>query len=123
MTPNQIETMIDRIVALFPSSTIPRNTIKTGWVQDDFLLDADVADGRKALEILRDTYVKFPSLKEVHNAFRRVQSTTTAEVSAGCILCDNTGWDTGITADEPQGYRKSFGGYEYSFVKRCRCSS
>ena len=123
MTPNQIEAMIDRIVALFPASQVPRNTIKSGWIQDDFLLDASVNDCRKALDILRDTSVKFPSLKEVHSALLRVRGTRTEEVLIGCELCDGSGWDTGITPDKPLGYRHIVEGKEYSYVKRCSCSS
>ena len=124
MTPNQIETMIDRIVALFPASQIPRNTIKTGWVQDDFLLQADVMEGRKALDILRDSVVKFPSLKEVHGAFLRARGTRTQEVTnTGCEICEGSGWDNGITPTTPLGYRQTFNGHEYSYVKKCRCNS
>ncbi len=123
MTPNQIEMMIDRIVALFPASQVPRNTIKTGWVQDDFLIKASLEEGRKALDVLRETCVKFPSLKEVHRAFLLVRGTRTEEVLVGCELCDGSGWDTGITLDRPLGYRQVADGKEYSYVKKCVCSS
>ena len=123
MTPNQIEMMIDRIVALFPASQVPRNTIKNGWTQDDFLIKASVEEGRKALDILRETSTKFPSLKEVHNALLRVRGTRTEEVLVGCELCDGSGWDTGISLERPLGYRRSFKGQEYSYVKKCSCSS
>lgn len=120
MTPIQIETMIDRIIALFPSTPIPKNTIRAGWVQDDFLLNADVADGREALKVLLQRCDKFPNLKQVHDAISSLQATRTQEVLV-CQLCNGTGWDTGITEEQPLGYRYTVNGQEYSYVKKCVC--
>ena len=120
MTPIQIETMIDRIIALFPSTPIPKNTIRAGWVQDEFLLNADVADGREALNVLLQRCDRFPNLKQVHDAINSFRATSTQEVLV-CQLCDGTGWDTGITEQQPLGYRYTVNGQEYSYVKKCVC--
>jgi hypothetical protein len=55
----QIEGMVDRICGLFPTTQIGRNTVKNAWVTDEFLLDADVDDARKARTGSRSTVRSF----------------------------------------------------------------
>ena len=120
MTPIQIESMIDRIIALFPSTPIPKNTIRAGWIQDNFLLNADVAEGREALSVLLQRHDKFPNLKQVHDAINSLRATSIQELLV-CELCNGTGWDTGVTEEQPLGYRHTVDNKEYSFVKKCDC--
>lgn len=127
MTPLQIEGMIDRICGLFPTSQIGRNTVKNAWTADDFLLFQSVEDARNILPIIMDNHEKFPSLKEVHRAFRLLRKPAIEQTVVVCEICDGNGWDTG----ERWNYQtkellcerntKTVLGRKYTYVVRCKC--
>jgi len=123
----QIEGMIDRICGLFPTSQIARNTVKSTWTNDDFLLYQSVDDARKIIPIVMDKHDKFPSLKEIHNAFRQLHNISADPIVMDCEICLGQGWDTGerwnfadkILLDEC--YTEMHLGHQYRVVKRCAC--
>lgn len=89
MTPKQIETMVDRICAMFPTVPVPRNGIKELWKEDALLLAADLKDGRAVLESV-ERLGTIPSLPQLKGMFRGLKLEQAAEVF--CAVCDNTTW-------------------------------
>ncbi len=125
MTPMQIEGMIDRICGLFPTTQIGRNTVKSAWVVDDFLLDADVEDARKVTDWIKINSDKFPSsLKELHNIFRNVRGQSEIKSQIKCDLCNGSLWDDGISySDDGRQLTHQptvvFQGHTYKLVRPC----
>jgi hypothetical protein len=128
MNSMQIEGMIDRICGLFPSSQVSLSKAKSAWANDDFLLYQSVEDARKVIPIIMEDYDKFPSLKQVHTAFKQLRRINEpAAVFHKCDICDGNGWDNGerwnfldkILLDE--GYTETHLGQQYKVVKKCVC--
>jgi hypothetical protein len=89
LTPKQIETMVDRICAMFPTVPVPRNGIKELWKEDALLLAADVKDGRAVMDGV-ERLGTIPSLPQLKAMFRSLKAdNTTQEV---CAVCDGTSW-------------------------------
>ena len=123
----QIEGMIDRICGLFPTSQIARNTVKSTWTNDNFLLYQSVEDARHIIPIVMEQFDKFPSLKEVHQVFKQLHSHDTPAIIEYCDICCNSGWDNGqrwnfadkILLDDY--FTEIHLGKEYRVVKKCVC--
>lgn len=123
----QIEGMIDRICGLYPASTIALKKVKDAWVADDFLLYQSVEDARKVITIIMDNHDKFPSLKDVHKAFRLLRKPAVEQTKIVCEICDGNGWDTGrrwnfqtkeMICDK---FTKESMGQTYTYVVPCKC--
>ena len=127
MTPAQIEGMIDRICGLFPSGQVSLTKAKHAWTADDFLLLQDVNDARRVIPIIMENHEKFPSLKEVHSAFRLLHKPLTEQTVVVCEICDGNGWDNGkrwnYNAKELicEGFTKTVMGHTYTYVVPCKC--
>lgn len=124
----QIEGMIDRICGLFPSGQVSLSKAKSAWGNDDFLLYQSVEDARKVIPIIMEDYDKFPSLKQVHSAFKQLRrSNEPPPIFYKCDICDGNGWDNGerwnfldkILLDE--GYTEMHLGHQYKVVRKCVC--
>ncbi len=89
MTPKQIETMVDRICAMFPTVPVPRNGIKELWKEDALLLSADVKDGRAVMDAV-ERFGTIPSLPQLKGMFRSLKADQTTQ--AVCAVCDGTSW-------------------------------
>ena len=89
MTPRQIETMVDRICAMFPTVPVPRNGIKELWKDDALLLAADVKDGRAVMDAV-ERFGTIPSLPQLKAMFRNLKADNTTQ--AVCAVCDGTSW-------------------------------
>lgn len=89
MTPKQIETMVDRICAMFPTVPVPRNGIKELWKEDALLLAADVKDGRAVMDAV-ERLGTIPSLPQLKSMFRSLKAEQTTQ--AVCVVCDGTSW-------------------------------
>ncbi len=89
MTPKQIETMVDRICAMFPTVPVPRNGIKELWKEDALLLAADVKDGRAVMDAV-ERLGTIPSLPQLKGMFRSLKAEQTTQ--AVCVVCDGTSW-------------------------------
>jgi len=127
MNSAQIEGMIDRICDLFPTSQIARNTVKSAWTNDNFLLYQSVEDARHIIPIVLEQFDKFPSLKEVHQVFKQLHSHDKPPIIEYCDICCNSGWDNGqrwnfadkILLDDY--FTEIHLGKEYRVVKKCVC--
>jgi hypothetical protein len=89
LTPKQIETMVDRICAMFPTVPVPRNGIKELWKEDALLLAADVKDGRAVMDAV-ERLGTIPSLPQLKGMFRSLKAEQTTQ--AVCVVCDGTSW-------------------------------
>ena len=124
----QIEGMIDRICGLFPSGQVSLSKAKSAWGNDDFLLYQSVEDARKVIPIIMEDYDKFPSLKQVHSAFKQLRrSNEPPPIFFKCDICDGNGWDNGrrwnYNAKELtcEGFTKTVLGRSYTYVVPCKC--
>ena len=123
----QIEGMIDRICGLFPTNQIARNTVKSTWTNDNFLLYQSVEDARHIIPIVMEQFDKFPSLKEVHQVFKQLHTYDTPAIIEYCDICCNSGWDDGqrwnfadkILLDDY--FTEIHLGKEYRVVRKCVC--
>ena len=131
MTPTQIEGMIDRIVGIFPTHNVSRNTMKSTWALDDLLLSVDVDDARKVISLV-EAHGKIPSLPEMKQLFRRMWDANAIhqKVEVRCDVCHDTGWDDGFReAQEIMGqykvtqerYTETHWGMTYTVVHPCAC--
>jgi len=127
MTPAQIEGFIDRICGIYPSQQVSLAKAKHAWTADDFLLLQSVEDARKVVPLIMELHDKFPSLKEVHKAFRLLRKPATEQTIVVCEICDGNGWDNGrrwnYNAKELicEGFTKIVMGRTYSYVVPCKC--
>lgn len=112
MTPARIELFIDRLCSFWPTTNIARNTLKSGWVHSEILVDATDEDGRKVLDFCKGL-PQFPSLAQVEHMFKREMGWGKQEV--GCKECDYNLW---VRTEDTE-----WMGYKYSQVKRCRCAT
>ena len=93
MTPIQIDSMIDRICGMYPTTPVPRNGMKALWREDALLLSIDVKQGREVMGLI-EKHNAIPSLPEIKGMVR----TLLKEVDEGslpCEICNGTGWDDG----------------------------
>ena len=93
MTPIQIDSMIDRICGMYPTTPVPRNGMKALWREDALLLSIDVKQGREVMGLI-EKHNAIPSLPEIKGMVR----TLLKEVDDGslpCEICNGTGWDDG----------------------------
>lgn len=136
MKPSSLDLFIDRLCGIFPRDNIARNTTKSAWAKDDFLLDVPEELSKKALLFIENDK-GFPTLARVKEVFRMLMKAT---VVAGveCNICDGNGWDTGIRYDfnklvEVNGemigtmtsgpFTSEVLGREYTHVVQCKCVS
>ena len=95
--------------------------------QDDFLLYQTVEDARKVITIIMDNHEKFPSLKEVHRAFRLLRKPAVEQTNVVCEICDGNGWDTGRRWNFQtkeiicEALTKEVMGRTYTYVVPCKC--
>jgi hypothetical protein len=89
VTPKQIETMVDRICAMFPTVPVPRNGIKELWKEDALLLAADVKDGRAVMDLV-ERLGTIPSLPQLKGMFRSLKAEQATQLV--CAVCDGTSW-------------------------------
>lgn len=124
MTPAQIEGMIDRIVGIFPAHNVSRNTMKSTWSQDTYLLSVDVDDARKVIEKVEE-HGRIPSLPEIKSMFGSMFNANRKIVFNACDICNGDGWDTGWRSNDPTGgfFTETFLGNTYTVVKRCACGN
>ncbi len=94
MTPIQIDSMIDKICGMYPTTPVPRNGMKSLWREDSLLLSIDVKQGREVMALI-EKHNAIPSLPEIKGMVR----TLLKEVDEGslpCEICNGTGWDDGM---------------------------
>ena len=94
MTPIQIDSMIDKICGMYPTTPVPRNGMKALWREDALLLSIDVKQGREVMSLI-ERHNAIPSLPEIKGMVR----TLLKEVVEGlppCEICNGTGWDDGM---------------------------
>jgi hypothetical protein len=116
---------VDRICGLFPTTQIGRNTVKNAWVTDEFLLDADVDDARKARTGSRSTVRSF-LIRCVNCTASLGRSLDRSKLRAKfvCILCNGLLWDEGISYSDDgrqltEQYTEVFHGHTYKVVRPC----
>ena len=95
MKQENIELFVDRLCALFPGDAVARNTIKRGWTVDKDLLDADVVNCRRALQVIEKDKT-FPSLFRVKQVLKQFKPN---EHVRKCQLCNGSGWDDGLRVE------------------------
>ena len=93
MTPIQIDSMIDKICGMYPTTPVPRNGMKALWREDALLLSIDVKQGREVM-VLIEKHNAIPSLPEIKGMVRTVLKESVASVPT-CTICNGTGWDDG----------------------------
>lgn len=127
MKQENIELFIDRLCALFPGDAVARNTIKAGWRVDKDLLNADVVNCRRALQVIEGDKA-FPSLFRVKQVLKQFKP---HEHIKKCQLCNGSGWDDGLRIEtNDQGETKVTQdrytkedelGVLITYVKPCSC--
>jgi len=98
VTPIQIDTMIDRICGMYPTTPVPRNGMKALWREDALLLSIDVKQGREVM-VLVEKHNTIPSLPEIKSMVRTILKETVGSVPP-CTICNGTGWDDGMRIED-----------------------
>ena len=98
MTPIQIDSMIDRICGMYPTTPVPRNGMKALWREDALLLSIDVKQGRE-LMVLVEKHNTIPSLPEIKGMVRTLLKESVGIVPP-CMICNGTGWDDGLRIED-----------------------
>jgi hypothetical protein len=93
MTPIQIDSMIDKICGMYPTTPVPRNGMKALWREDALLLSIDVKQGRELMGLI-EKHNAIPSLPEIKSMVRTLLKEV-LESSLPCEICNGTGWDDG----------------------------
>jgi hypothetical protein len=109
----EIELLVNRLHAMFPTQAIAKNTILETWRKDVKLLGCSASDGKAALQKLR-TDPNFPSLHRVVSVFDQISESRKMNNSR-CKDCD----DSGMVMDcmiEVQGR-------EVQAWKKCHCQN
>jgi hypothetical protein len=114
VTPTQIEAMIDRICAMFPTVPVPKNGMKNLWKEDALLLAVDVKQGRAVMALV-ERHGTVPSLPELKRMFRSLMDDGKAKEV--CADCNGTCWISGVP------YLDDFTNKMVEGVIRCKCSS
>jgi hypothetical protein len=94
VTPIQIDSMIDKICGMYPTTPVPRNGMKALWREDALLLSVDVKQGREVM-VLVEKHNTIPSLPEIKTMVRTIMKGTVGSVPP-CTVCNGTGWDDGL---------------------------
>ena len=94
MTPIQIDSMIDRICGMYPTTPVPRNGMKALWREDALLLSIDVKQGREVMGLI-ERHNAIPSLPEIKGMVRTLLKEV-VESLPNCEICNGTGWDDGL---------------------------
>lgn len=120
MKKEHIELLIDRLCGMFPGIHVPRNTIKSTWVNDKFLQEVSETLGKKVL-LTVESDKTFPSLARIKEVFRSMLPSTGQR---GCPKCGYTGFDNGITFKEDG----SLDTWRYTdkngtYIKACGCQT
>ena len=136
MTPLQIEGMIDRVVGMYPTAQVGRNTMKNTWTQDKFLLEQSVEDVRRVLPLI-EAHNRIPSLPEIKTLLRMLYKNDQVN-SVGdecCLQCGGCGWVNGFTVSDAEmlngkwiklgvilteRFVERFCDRQYTVVKRCQ---
>jgi hypothetical protein len=135
MNNQNIEAMIHKMRAIFPSQQISFNAVIEHWQDDGFLQAATPDEVRKAMPLV-EALGKFPSLPQMRDMIRKANEKNVQENK--CKDCDGNRWLTGIdlmlvdaSADPKLQYKMVAQPYstkvrsmdhEYSYVTRCKCS-
>ena len=133
MNNQNIESMVHKIRAIFPSQQISFNVVIEVWQQDQFLQSVTPDEVRKAMPLVEE-FGKFPSLPQMRDMIRKSNHKDIQEKK--CNDCDGNRWLTGIdlmlvdaTAHPSMQYRQvqgvytqTFSNHEYTYAKRCKCS-
>ena len=98
MTPIQIDSMIDKICGMYPTTPVPRNGMKALWREDALLLSIDVKQGREVM-VLVEKHNTIPSLPEIKSMVRTIMKETVGSVPP-CTVCNGTGWDDGLRIED-----------------------
>ena len=98
MTPIQIDSMIDKICGMYPTTPVPRNGMKALWREDALLLSIDVKQGREVM-VLVEKNNTIPSLPEIKTMVRTIMKGTVGSVPP-CTVCNGTGWDDGLRIED-----------------------
>lgn len=98
MTPIQIDSMIDKICGMYPTTPVPRNGMKALWREDALLLSIDVKQGREIMGLV-EKHNTIPSLPEIKGMARTVLKELVASVPP-CTICNGTGWDDGLRIED-----------------------
>jgi hypothetical protein len=123
MTPLQIEGMIDRICGMYASHNVNKQGMRQAWTQDEFLLSCSLEKAREVIPLVEE-HRKIPSLPEIKQMMHRVvqQGNQLSGVAdQNCLICCGSGWDAGVTPDNPDGYTRKEKGIRYRFAKVCPC--
>lgn len=94
MTPIQIDSMIDKICGMYPTTPVPRNGMKALWREDALLLSIDVQQGREVMKLV-EKHNTIPSLPEIKGMVRTLLKDSVGSVPP-CTICNGTGWDDGM---------------------------
>jgi hypothetical protein len=135
MNNQNIEAMIHKMRAIFPSQQISFNAVIEHWQDDEFLQSATPEEARKAMPLV-EALGKFPSLPQMRDMIRKANEKDVQEKK--CADCEGNRFITGIdlmlvdaTADaklqyqmvaQPYSARVRSMDHEYSYVTRCKCS-
>jgi len=98
VTPIQIDSMIDKICGMYPTTPVPRNGMKALWREDALLLSIDVKQGREVM-VLVEKHNTIPSLPEIKSMVRTIMKETVGSVPP-CTVCNGTGWDDGLRIED-----------------------
>jgi hypothetical protein len=98
VTPIQIDSMIDKICGMYPTTPVPRNGMKALWREDALLLSVDVKQGREVM-VLVEKHNTIPSLPEIKTMVRTIMKGTVGSVPP-CTVCNGTGWDDGLRIED-----------------------
>ena len=124
MTPTQIDSMIDKICGMYPTTPVPRNGMKSVWREDELLLSIDVKQGREIMGLV-EKHNTIPSLPEVKNMVRTIVKQAVDSVSI-CSICNGTGWDDGLRIEDGIVLHERFTSVDIcgnvcTTVKKCEC--
>jgi len=135
MNDQNIEAMVHKIRAIFPSQQISFNIVIEVWQQDQFLQSATPDEARKAIPLV-EALGKFPSLPQMRDMIRKANTKEVAEKV--CSYCEGNRFITGIDlmlvdakADPKLQYKMVAQPYNtkvksmdhmYTYVTRCKCS-
>ena len=135
MNNQNIEAMIHKMRAIFPSQQISFNAVIEHWQDDGFLQAATPDEVRKAMPLV-EALGKFPSLPQMRDMIRKANEKNVQENK--CKDCDGNRWLMGIdlmlvdaSADPKLQYKMVAQPYsakvrsmdhKYSYVTRCKCS-
>ena len=124
MTPIQIDSMIDKICGMYPTTPVPKNGMKSLWRDDALLLSIDVKQGREIMGLV-EKHNTIPSLPEIKGMFRTLLKQSVGSVPP-CTICNGTGWDDGLRIEDGVIVRERFANVDVrgnvcTAVMKCEC--